>query len=442
MQYDLLQISTIAIIGRPNVGKSTLFNRIVGYRKQVVDKISGVTRDRIYAEVDWQDKKFQIIDTGGIGYHGSRDIAKLVKKQAELAIEEADFIIFLCDVRDGILPLDEEIVQLLRKKSKAVFLVVNKADNQELEKEKTLFYKLGLGKPYAVSSLHGSGVADMLDDIVKEFPKISITESSQDKLIKIAIVGRPNVGKSTFLNILLKQERVIVNKTPGTTRDAVDAYLKQGSDEFLLVDTAGIRHKRKVKEELDMYGISRSVKAIKASNISLVIIDAWEGLTQDDMRIMRIVQHAGKGLILLANKWDLVQGTIDAKEYETLIKRKANFTVHIPIIFTSCLNGLNVNKSLDIAKYTYMLWRKQFSTSLLNKILKKIIELNSPKSKDGKKLNFYYITQVRTMPPEFHIFTNFPDVIKNDYKIYINNRLIEKLSLFGIPVRIKYRGKA
>lgn len=432
------KIPVVAIIGRPNVGKSTLFNRLIGQRKTIVERMSGTTRDRIYADLMWGGKWIKLVDTGGVDFLSPDRISKAVMDQTNIAIAEAEIILFVCDVKDGVVGLDEEISMFLRKSNKRVFLVVNRADNDKLSEEAIEFYQLGLGEPYPISAMHGTGIGELLDEITANFYKLP-TPAPIAKAIKVAIVGKPNVGKSSFLNCLLNEERVIVNDIPGTTRDSVDIFFKKDDVDFLLIDTAGIRHLRKIKTVVDVYGISRAKASIRRCDVSLILIDGMEGLRRDDLRILKSVIDEGKGCVIAVNKWDLVK-EVTTENYEKAFRVKAPFAAFAPIIFTSALIGENVLSAIDAVKKVASCYSTTVKTGELNRVLGLIWKTN-PRSKHGKEIKLYYATQVGTKPPSFLLFVGDKEPIKKKYLRYLEGQLRKKFNFAGTPIRINFRMK-
>jgi len=456
------------------VGKSSLFNRILGKDKAIVDKVSGITRDRLSGDVEWGKVRFRLIDTGGFEYATKQRIAGLVIKQLKKAIEEADLILFICDVLSGPLPLDKEIARLLRKNNKRVLLVINKVDGGKRSEDVYAFYSLGLGEPNPVSALHGRGIGDLLEclergllsgigDIVCSAPvrptmagrrggsgshpamgaakveELSVKEPGAEK-IRVAIVGRPNVGKSSFLNRILNEERVIVDSVPGTTRDSIDTYFSLGDKEFTLIDTAGIRRKRKVKETVGVYGMARAVRSINHCDVGLVLIDGDEGLTIDDLRVLKKVISEYKGCLLAVNKWDKIK-EISAGSYEEHLRKKIKFAGYVPILFTSALTGRNVIKALKTAAFIEKNRMRIIPTGKLNKVLKDACEENSPPMCRGKRQKLYYVTQTGVRPPAFLIFTNTSFSIRKNYVSYLENKFRERFNFTGTPIKLEFRKK-
>lgn len=430
----------VAIVGRPNVGKSTFVNRLVGARHSIVDDLPGVTRDRIYFDVEWQNKQFTIIDTGGIIPGDEDDIMVSIFDQARLACEEAEKIIFIVDGRDGINPIDYDIANVLRQSGKPVFLAVNKCDNPESLMMTSDFYSLALGDPIGISALHGSGgVGDLLELVTEDFEILE--EEEQDKRIKIAIVGRPNAGKSSIVNALLNADRVIVSDVSGTTRDSIDSYVTYKDKEFIIVDTAGIRKKSKVDYGVEKFAVDRAIRSIRDCDVALLVIDAKEGISDQDKKISSIITEAGKGLIVAINKWDLIED----KKANTINKFEKELAVDIPFlsfapkIFISAVTKQRLGQIFDKSLEVYEQCIKRVSTGLLNKVISEAYALNPPTSFKGKRLKIYYVTQAKTQPPTFVLFVNNEELLKDSYKRYLENKLREAFGFFGTPIRISVR---
>lgn len=432
----------IAVVGRPNVGKSTFVNRIVGSRQSIVDDQPGVTRDRIYFDVEWQNKEFTLIDTGGIIPGDEDEIMLNIFTQAKVACDEADKIIFLVDGKDGINPIDYDIANVLRRSGKPVYLTVNKIDAPEHFNNVSDFYELSLGDPHAISALHGSGgVGDLLEVITEDFEANENLEDSS--VIRLAIVGKPNAGKSSIVNSLLGEDRVIVSDISGTTRDSIDSKVKYDGEEFILVDTAGIRKKAKVDWGVEKFAVDRAIRAIKDSDIAVLVIDAIDGLTDQDKKISQIIVEAGKGLIVAINKWDLVadkdkSGDPTAKYTQKLLQ-EAPFLDFAPKIFISAKTKQRLVNIYKKAQEVYEQCNKRVSTSILNKVLLEAMAMNPPTTKRGKKLRVYYATQVRTAPPTFILFVNDEDLVQDSYKRYLENKMREAFGFFGTPIRMSFR---
>ncbi len=433
-------MAIVAIVGRPNVGKSTFFNRLVQRREAIVDATSGVTRDRHYGKTDWNGREFSIIDTGGYVV-GSDDIFEMeIDKQVELAIAEADAIIFMVDVETGITGMDEDVAKLLRRVDKPVFLVVNKVDNNKRAENAVEFYSLGLGEYYNIASINGSGTGDLLDDLVKSLPE-KIT-SDEEELPRFAVVGRPNAGKSSFINALIGEERYIVTDIAGTTRDAIDTRYDRFGFEFNLVDTAGIRRKSKVKEDLEFYSVMRSVRAIEHCDVCLLIFDASRGFDGQVQNIFWLAQRNRKGIVILANKWDLVEKkTNTMKEMEAQIRKKIEPFTDVPIIFISVLNKQRIFKAIETAVEVYQNRSKKIKTRQLNDVMLPIIQQNPPPAYKGKYVKIKFITQLPTPQPQFAFFCNLPQYIKEPYKRFLENQLRKNFNFTGVPVSVYMRKK-
>jgi len=430
----------VAIVGRPNVGKSTLFNRLIQRREAIVDAISGVTRDRHYGKCEWNGKEFSLIDTGGY-VKGSDDVFEAeIDKQVELAIDEADAIIFMVDVESGITGMDEDVAKLLRKVKKPVFLVVNKVDNNKRSENAVEFYALGLGEYYTIASINGSGTGDLLDDVVKSLPEIE--EEAEDDLPRFAVVGRPNAGKSSFINALIGEDRYIVTDIAGTTRDSIDTKYNRFGFEFNLVDTAGIRRKSKVKEDLEFYSVMRSVRAIEYCDVVILVVDASRGFEGQDQSIFWLAQKNKKGVIILVNKWDLVEkDTHSTKEFETKIRQEIEPFTDVPIIFISALTKQRIFKAIEKAVEVYNNRKNRIPTSKLNDTMLDIIRQNPPPSSKGKFVKIKFCTQLPTPTPQFAFFANLPQYVKDPYKRFIENKMRELFNFHGVPIVIYFRKK-
>ena len=431
---------TVAIVGRPNVGKSTFVNRLVGSRHSIVDDLPGVTRDRIYFDVEWQNKPFTVIDTGGIIPGDEDDIMVSIFDQAKLACEEAEKIIFIVDGRDGLNPIDYDIANILRQSGKPIFLAVNKCDNPESLLMTSEFYALSLGDPIGISALHGSGgVGDLLEIVTEDFEVFEAEE--EDKRIRIAIVGRPNAGKSSIVNALLNTDRVIVSDVSGTTRDSIDSYVTYKDKEFIIVDTAGIRKKSKVDYGVEKFAVDRAIRSIRECDVALLVIDAKEGISDQDKKISSIITESGKGLIVAINKWDLIED----KKANTLNKFEKELNVDIPLlsfapkIFISAVTKQRLSQIFEESEKVYEQCVKRVSTGLLNKVINEAYALNPPTSFKGKRLKIYYVTQAKTQPPTFVLFVNNEELLKDSYKRYLENKLREAFGFFGTPIRISVR---
>jgi len=430
----------IAIVGRPNVGKSTLFNRLTESRAAIVDEESGVTRDRHYGRSTWNGVDFSVIDTGGYVTNSDDVFEEEINKQVMLAIEESDTILFMVDVGNGITDLDESVARLLRRTKKPVLVVVNKVDTHDRRLDANEFYAFGLGEIHLVSSTNGSGTGDLLDEIVKTLPEVDV-EPLED-IPKYAIVGRPNVGKSTLVNTLLEEERNIVTPVAGTTRDSIYTLYNKFQHKFYLVDTAGLRKRAKVNEDLEFYSTLRSVRAIENSDVCLLLIDATRGIESQDLNIMHLALKNSKGLVVIVNKWDLVEKeTNTIKKLEKEIKdRTAPFTDY-PILFISALSKQRIHKVLETAIEVYTNRTKKIATSALNETMLNAIEENPPPATKGKYIRIKYVTQLPTYSPSFAFFCNLPQYIKDPYKRFLENRLRENFDFHGVPIKIFFRKK-
>jgi len=433
-------VSIIAIVGRPNVGKSTLFNRLTGTREAIVDEVSGVTRDRNYGKSEWNGVTFSVIDTGGYVEDSEDIFEEEINRQVALAIDEADAIIFLTDVTTGVHELDKEVANLLRRSSKKVFLTVNKVDNNERLAGIHEFYTLGLGDPFPISSINGSGTGDLLDDIVKSLPPSA--EEENDDLPRVAIVGRPNVGKSSLLNSLLGEERNIVTPLAGTTRDSIYTLYKKYNHSFLLVDTAGIRKKARIDDSIEFYSVMRAIKAIEHSDVCLLMIDATRGIEAQDINIFSLIQRNSKGVIVLVNKWDLVEkDTHSVKIFSEEIRRRTLPFTDYDILFISALSKQRIHRILDLVYSVNENRKRKIATSRLNEVMLEAINSYPPPAVKGKHIKIKYVTQLPTLAPSFAFFCNLPQYIREPYKRYLENRLRENFDLKGVPVKIFFRKK-
>ncbi|MBQ4122294.1 ribosome biogenesis GTPase Der, partial [bacterium] len=431
-----------AVVGRPNVGKSTFVNRLLGQRHSIVDDQAGVTRDRIYFDVEWMEKEFTVIDTGGIIPGDEDEIMLNIFTQAKVACEEADKIIFIVDGKDGINPIDYDIANVLRKSGKEVFLAVNKLDAPDKFININDFYALAIGEPIAISALHGSGgVGDLLELVTKDFEQGKIEEPSEN--IRIAIVGKPNVGKSSIVNALLNKERVIVSNVSGTTRDAIDSKVKYEGEEFILVDTAGIRKKSKVDWGIEKFAVDRSIRAIRNCDIAILVIDATEGISDQDKKIAGTIIDAGKGMVLAINKWDLIEDKQSStiNKFEKEIEREMPFLNYVPKVFISAKTKQRLVNLYKLSKEVFAESTKRVSTSILNKVIMDAIAMNPPTSIRGKRLKVFYTTQVKTQPPTFVLFINDEDLLKDNFSRYLENKLREAFGFKGSPIRISAREK-
>ena len=431
----------VAIVGRPNVGKSTLFNRLTQRRQAIVDSVSGVTRDRHYGISDWNGRDFTVIDTGGY-ITGSEDVFEAeIRKQVKIAVEESDCIIFVVDVETGTTDLDMDVAQILRKANKPVFIAVNKVDNAMRMDDAMEFYNLGLGEYFPISSINGSGTGDLLDAVVNCFSKED--EAETDELPKFAIVGRPNAGKSSLVNALMGKNKNIVTNIAGTTRDSIDTHYNQFGHEFTLVDTAGLRKKAKVHENLEFYSVMRTIRAIEHSDVCIVMVDAPIGFDAQDLNIFHLAEKNNKGIVVLVNKWDLVENkeTMTMEHYRNMILTKTAPFTDYPIIFISAITKQRIFKAVEMAVEVYNRKNTKISTSELNNSFLPITENTPPPSYKGKYVKIKYITQIPTMVPSFAFFCNLPQYVKDPYKRFIENKLRDMYDLHGVPIRIYFRKK-
>lgn len=430
----------VAIVGRPNVGKSTFFNRLIQRREAIVDAVSGVTRDRHYGKSDWNGKEFSLIDTGGYVL-GSDDVFEAeIDKQVELAIDEADAIIFMVDVESGVTGMDEDVAKLLRKINKPVFLAVNKVDNSKRAEDAVEFYSLGLGEYFTIASINGSGTGDLLDALVEALPEKEDIEEVE--LPRFAVVGRPNAGKSSFINALIGEDRYIVTDIAGTTRDAIDTKYNRFGFEFNLVDTAGIRRKARVKEDLEFYSVMRSVRAIEHCDVCLLVLDANRGFDGQVQNIFWLAERNRKGIIVLVNKWDLVEKDHKSvKDYEKAIKKQMEPFTDVPIIFISALTKQRIFKAIETAVEVYKNRTKKIKTSTLNEVFLPLIENYPPPAYKGKFVKIKYVMQLPTSQPQFAFFCNLPQYVKDPYKRFLENKLREYFDFTGVPVSVYMRKK-
>ena len=433
----------VAVVGRPNVGKSTLFNAIVNKRISIVEDIPGVTRDRIYFDAEWLNREFTMIDTGGIEFitDNSNVIPKMMRLQAELAIEEADVILFVVDGKQGIVPADEEVANILRASGKPVVLVVNKIDSVNQEPNIYEFYNLGLGDPIGISAKNLMNLGDLLDDTVKHFPPVGTNVDDEDT-IHVAVIGRPNVGKSSLTNALLGQDRVIVSDVAGTTRDSIDTYWTHGDQKFVLIDTAGMRRKSKIEEAVERYSIVRSLRSVDRSDIVVLVLDAQDGVTEQDKKIAGYAYEAGKGVIIVVNKWDLVE-----KDDKTTLRftediyDELGFLQFAPILFASALTKQRIHRLADMLKFVSEQQYRRVSTGTLNQLLQDAQTVNPVPSRNGRIPKIYYMTQASVKPPTFILFVNEPELIHFSYMRFLENRLRESFGFEGTPIRLVLRGK-
>lgn len=432
----------VAIVGRPNVGKSTLFNRLIKRRDAIVDAVSGVTRDRHYGKSDWNGKEFSLIDTGGYSI-GSDDVfEEEIRKQVQLAIDEADMIVFVVDVEDGITPMDEEVANLLRQVNKPLFMAVNKVDNAMRVGNAVEFYNLGLGDYHTISSVNGSGTGDLLDAIAEAIPNHEVADEASDELPRFAVVGRPNAGKSSFINALIGEDRNIVTDIAGTTRDAIDTKYNRFGFEFNLVDTAGIRKKSKVKEDLEFYSVMRAVRAIEHCDVAIVVVDATRGFEGQDQSIFWLAEKNKKGVVVLINKWDLIEKqTNTMRDIKAQIQHQIAPFTDVPIVFISTLTKQRIYKAIETAVSVFENRKRRVSTSKLNDTMLEIIKQNPPPATKGKYIKIKFCTQLPTRTPQFAFFANLPQYVKEPYKRFVENKLREHFDFSGVPITVYFRQK-
>ncbi len=434
----------VAIVGRPNVGKSTLFNRLVGKRISIVEDTPGVTRDRIYADVRWLDHAFTLIDTGGLELFSEDSLYSHMRQQAQLAAESADVILFLLDGQQGLTAEDYDVADYLRRCKKPLVLGVNKVDNSRMEEQvKYDYYCLGLGEPHTISAVQGLGLGDMLDELVSHFPQKDAPEQKDEEAIQIAVVGKPNAGKSSLVNAILREDRVIVSNIPGTTRDAIDTPFEQGGRRYNLIDTAGMRKKGKIElDTLERYSVIRSLAAVRRADVCLLMIDGDQGVTEQDAKIAGFIDAEGKPAIVLVNKWDLVEKDDKTTErftqriYETL-----SFMTYAPVVFVSCKTGQRLNRVLPLVEEVYAKSRFRTTTGVLNDVINDAVAAMSPPSDKGRPVKIYYATQAKEVPPTFVLFMNYPDGMHYSYRRYLENHLRKTFDLKGTPIRLILRGR-
>lgn len=431
----------VAVVGRPNVGKSTLFNKLVGKRIAIVEDTPGVTRDRIYAEGEWLNKYYTLIDTGGIEPYSEDIILSQMRTQAELAMDMAHVILFVVDGKIGLTKDDRDVAQMLRKTKKPVLLVVNKVDNKDKSEHFYDFYELGFGDPIEISASIGLGIGDLLDEVVDQFPDGLDTEYDEE-VVKVAIVGKPNAGKSSILNNILGEERVIVSPIAGTTRDAIDTYFEDGEDKYLLIDTAGLRKKSKVYENIERYSVIRAIAAVERANVALIVIDATEGFTEQDTKVAGIAHDEGKACIIVINKWDLIEkDNKTMNNYIQDIRGKFPFMLYAPIVFVSAKTNQRMNTVLPKIKYVSNESSKRIRTGTLNEVIGEAVLLNQPPSDKGKRLKIYYAAQTNIKPPKFTLFINDKSLTHFSYQRYLENKIRENFGFEGTPVRFSYKEK-
>ncbi|HEY1408314.1 MAG TPA: ribosome biogenesis GTPase Der [Promineifilum sp.] len=443
----------VALVGRPNVGKSTLFNRIIGRRMAVVSDVAGTTRDRLYADADWAGMNFTVVDTGGIEITEGRSTAPLsedseqflpqIRHQAAVAMQDADVIVQVVDGQTGLTAADREVADILRQTEKPVIVAANKLESTKLVDTAYEFYELGLGEVFAISSLHGSGTGDLLDAVVEAIPPAALVEEPEDESIRIAILGRPNVGKSTLLNKMLGEERVIVSPIAGTTRDSIDEKLRWHGQDFTVIDTAGIRRRGKIEPGIEKYSVLRALKTLRRADVALLLIDGVEGVTSQDAHIAGLLVDENVGLILLVNKWDVVEKDAHTMPvYEAEVRREFAFLAYAPLLFISAETGQRVNRILETVMEVQQARHHRLSTGELNDLMRDIVAHHQPPTKAGTQLKFYYATQVAAAPPTFVFFVNRPEMVHFGYQRYMENRIREHYPFTGTPIRLIFRGRS
>lgn len=431
----------VAIVGRPNVGKSTLFNRLTKRRDAIVHNMPGVTRDRNYGEVDWYDRIFTIIDTGGFEPHSEDIILSQMREQTQLAIEEAQAIIFLMDGREGLAPADSAVAQILRQAKKPVYFVINKIDGEQFEENAFDFYRLGIDKLHTISAEHNRGITDLMDEVVQNFPEAA--KEDDKETVKITIIGRPNVGKSSLVNKLLGKERLLVSDIPGTTRDAIDTHIERDGKKYLFIDTAGIRRKSKVSERLEKYTIVKALGSIDRCDVVLILIDAVEGVTEQDVKVAGYAHEKGRACIVIVNKWDLIEkdnSTIG--QYVEKVKEDLKYMNYAPILFTSALTGQRVHKLFSLIDSVVSQYRMRVKTGELNRVIEVAAKRHHPPSYQGHFVKIYFCTQIASSPPTFVIFANYPAGIHFSYERYLENKLREAFGFEGTPFRLLFKERA
>lgn len=433
----------VAIVGRPNVGKSTLFNIFANSRISIVEDTPGVTRDRLYATAEWLDHEFMMVDTGGIEIMNADAIAVSIRQQAQIAIKEADVILFVCDARAGITTEDADVARLLRQSKKPIVLAINKADSPKQEMNTYEFYNLGIGDPIAVSASNHLGLGDLLDAVVAKFPQDrALSELDEEDEIKVALIGRPNVGKSSIFNALVGEERSIVSDVAGTTRDAIDTPVVRDGQKYLFIDTAGMRRKAKVDEPIEKYSVMRSLRAVDRSDVVLMVFDAVEGVTEQDKRIVGYAHEAGKAVILVVNKWDLYEkDNSSTLRYTETLRKELVFLQYAPVVFVSAVTKQRIHRLPEVISYVAEQNAMRISTSILNQVIEDAVAINPPPTEKGKRLKILYVTQVKIKPPTFVIFVNEPEIMHFSYQRYLENKLRESFGFEGTPIKMIIRGK-
>jgi len=433
----------VAIVGRPNVGKSTLFNRLVGERRSIVEDIPGVTRDRIYADTDWDGREFSLVDTGGFDPGGKDEYPSLIKEQIEIAIEEADLILFVLDGKEGVMPHDEDVIKLLRHVTKPVIFTVNKIDHQKHEPSALEFHSLGIDKYIPISSMQGRNINELLDNIVAELPEQEgVFEEEEEGVVKIAVLGKPNAGKSTLINRFLGKDRLITSPEPGTTRDTIDTYIEREGSTYLFIDTAGIRRKSKINFSVERHSVFRAVRAMERADLALLMIDGREGPTHQDARLARLIADKGRGCIVLLNKWDLVPSEVSqTPDIEGILKDNLIAVDYAPVLIISALTGRGTEKIFKTVDRVYKNFSQRIPTKKLNYFIRNIIETSPPPIHKGKEIKFYYISQPMTKQPTFVIFTNEIKGVPENYKRFLQNRLRQEFDLEGTPIKLIFRSE-
>ena len=433
----------VAIVGRPNVGKSTLFNIFADSRISIVEDTPGVTRDRLYADAEWLDRKFTMVDTGGIEMQNTDSIAVSIRQQAEIAVREADVILFVCDARTGITNDDMEVAKMLRQSKKPVVLAVNKADTPKQEAEAYEFYNLGIGEPYLISASNRLNLGDLLDAVVEKFPPESDDDEDNEDVIKVAIIGRPNVGKSSIFNDIIGQTRSIVSDVAGTTRDAIDVPVEKDGQTYLFIDTAGMRRKGKIDEPIEKYSIIRTLRAVDRSDVVLLVLNAEEGITEQDKKIAGYAHEAGKGIVIVVNKWDLYPNktVMSTEEFTKNIRHELIFMPYANVVYVSALTQQRISRLPEMIKDAAEAKAMRISTSVLNQVVTDAVAMNQPPMEKGKRLKILYTTQVKVKPPTFVIFCNEPEIMHFSYQRYLENQLREAFGFKGTPINIIVRGK-
>jgi GTP-binding protein len=437
-----MALPIVAIVGRPNVGKSSMFNRMIKQRLAVVDSISGVTRDRNFAPCDWNGREFYMVDTGGMVPGTADHMEQLILEQAQIGLDEADVVIFMVDCQTGITDLDSQIARQLLRANKSIIMAPNKADNEQIELNGSEFYSLGFEQLFCVSAANGRGVGDLLDEIVRLMPETD-DKNEDDSNIRVAVVGKPNVGKSSFVNCLLGEDRHIVSDQPGTTRDSVDSVITMNDKSYTLVDTAGLRKKSRIKENIEFYTTLRTIRAVQRCDVALILLDANEGLNVQELKIIDEVAEAGRGMVLVVNKWDIFdKDDKSAVIYARQLDDAMPTFKYIPSIFISAKTGQRVVKTLSLIDRVYYEYSKRIETSALNKFLESAVKRQPPPATKGKWIKFYYISQPETSPPTFVVFSNYPQYIQDPYRRYLANRLREQFGFEGIPLKFKFKKRS